>query len=128
MRSRITGDIKEIRSRLNPKDEEGTPSLHSLPPGVVRFVDVQIYDVPAEELPEGPFSVESTFEPEEESTTELPVQDANQGEPSQETQETTEKGTRARTRLHPFPLVLAVLCVLLAGAVCVVYVLPHRPP
>ena len=104
MRSRITGDIKEIRSRLNPKDEEDTPALHSLPPGVVRFVDVRIYDVPTEDLPEGPFSVEST--------TELPVQDANQGEPSQETQETMEKGTRARMRLHSFPLVLAMLILL----------------
>ena len=128
MRERITGDVKEIHSRLNPKDEEDTPSLHSLPPGVVRFVDVRIYDVPTEELPEVPFSVESAFEPEEESTTELPVQDANQGEPSQETQETMEKGTRARMRLHSFPLVLAVLCVLLAGAVCVVYVLPLLAP
>ncbi len=128
MRERITGEIEEIDSQLNPKDEEGTPSLHSLPPGVVRFVDVRIYDVPTEDLPEGPFFVESTFEPEEEGITEAPVQEGNQGEPSQETQEATEKRTRARTRLHPFPLVLAVLCVLLAGAVCVVYVLPLLAP
>ncbi len=128
MREQATGEFEEIHSQLNLKDEEGTPSLHSLPPGVVRFVDVQIYDVPAEELPEGPFSVESTFEPEEESTTEPPVQEGNQGEPPQGTQETTEKSTRARMLLHPFPLVLAVLCVLLAGAVCVVYVLPLLAP
>jgi len=124
MREHITGEIEEIHGQLNMKDEENTPSLHSLPPGVVRFVDVQIYDVPAEDFPAGPFSVESTLETEEERNTEPPVQDGNQGEPSQVTQETTEKGTRARRRLYPFPLVLAVLCVLLAGILCVVYVLP----
>ena len=93
MRERITGEIEEIHDQLNLKDEENIPSL---PPGVVRFVDVQIYDVPAEDFPAGPFSIESTLETEEERNAEPPVQDGSQGEPSQVTQETTEKGARAR--------------------------------
>src|SRR6266566_4946515 len=113
---------------MNQSDEEQMPSVNPPPPRIVRFVDVQIYDVPAEDFPEGPFSVESTLKTEEEKNTEPPVQDGNHGEPSKVTQETTEKGARARRRLHPFPLVLAVLCVPLAGAFCVVYVLPLLAP
>ncbi len=124
----ITGEIKEICNKMNQSDEEQMPSVNPPPPGIVRFVDVQIYDVPAEDFPEGPFSVESTLKTEEEKNTEPPVQDGNHGEPSKVTQETTEKGARARRRLHPFPLVLAVLCVPLAGAFCVVYVLPLLAP
>jgi hypothetical protein len=62
----ITGEIKEICNKMNQSDEEQMPSVNPPPPGIVRFVDVRIYDVPAEDLPEGPFSVESTLKAEEE--------------------------------------------------------------
>src|SRR2546426_4345217 len=130
MSEHITGEIKEIGNKMNQRLEAQMPPVNPPPPGTVRFVDVQIYDVPVEELPEDLCSVESTVVPEEDNTADPSMPDGNQGEPSQETQETPEKGTGTRKRLHPFPLVLAILCMLFAAPVSVVYVLPflkHSP-
>src|SRR5438477_5868595 len=120
----ITGEIKEICNKMNQSDEEQMPSVNPPPPGIVRFVDVQIYDVPAEDFPEDSFSVESTLKSGEENTAKPPVQAGNQGEPPQKTKETTENAPVTRVRLYPLPLALGILCVLFAGAVSVIYTLP----
>ncbi len=125
---RITGEIKTIRRKLNHRPEGIMPPVHPPLPGTIRFVDVQVYDVPAEDLPADLFSVESTLEPEEGGTQETPMQDEDREEPPQEPVEPTEHVTPTRARLHPFPFVLGMLCVVFAGAVSVVYALPLLAP
>jgi hypothetical protein len=125
---RITGEIKTIRRKLNHRPEGIMPPVHPPLPGTIRFVDVQVYDVPAVDLPADLFSVESTLEPEEGGTQETPMQDEDREEPPQEPVEPTEHVTPTRARLHPFPFVLGMLCVVFAGAVSVVYALPLLAP
>jgi hypothetical protein len=92
------------------------PSLQDLPAGTTRFIDIHVYDqLPEqEELP----SIESTLQ----DGSPEPIEDCTPN--SQDIQEHAERCSPRWRKVHPWLLVLGVLCILIASAVFVVCVLP----
>ena len=127
---RAAGESKTNRKKLDHRSEGIMPPLNPPSPGTIRFVDVQVYDIPAEDLPAGLFSVEGALEPEED-TQQTPMQDEVLEEPLLEPREPggpAGYAERMRVRLHRFPLVLGLLCVLCALGVGAAFVLPLLAP
>jgi hypothetical protein len=92
------------------------PPLEDLPAGTTRFIDIHVYDQLPEQ--EEPPSIEST--PRDGS----PEPGQHTVVSSQDIQEQSEPRSRRSRSVHPLPFVLGVLCILMASAVFVVFILP----
>ncbi len=131
MNDRITDEINELLSKID-QSPKGNPLL----PGTVRLIDVHIYDVSAEDLPgsDAP-TVEGILEQTVAQESQEP--DQSNGEPwepgqreephDQEREPVKTTSTRAH-RPPLFPLVLVALCIVLAGAVTIIVLLPLLAP